>query len=164
MELGGKGQSRPLASVYPMIYLDAIHLKTRRDSKVLNTAVYVVLGIDLEGQRDLLGHWVGDGSEGANFWLSVVSDLQARGVTDVFIACIDGLSGFKEAIQAVFLRVQIQRCIVHQVRQSLHYVTYKDRKRSGQNQAAGTGRALGQDLCDGGALVGKQLGRFGDDV
>ena len=102
-------QSRPLAEVYPIIYLDAIHLKIRRDSKVLNTAIYVVLGVDLEGQRDVLGHWVGDGAEGANFWLSVVSDLQARGVRDVFIACIDGLSGFKEAIQAVFPQVQIQR-------------------------------------------------------
>lgn len=122
-------QSRPLASIYPIIYLDAIHLKIRRDGKVLTTAVYVVLGIDLEGQRDVLGHWVGDGSEGANFWLSVVTDLQARGVSDVFIACIDGLSGFAEAIRAVFPRVQIQRCIVHQVRQSLQYVTYKDRKR-----------------------------------
>src|SRR3712207_7276726 len=80
-------------------YLDAIHLKLRRDGKVLNTAVYIVLGIDLEGQRDVLGHWVGDGAEGANVWLSVVTDLQARGVEDIFLACVDGLTGFKEAIQ-----------------------------------------------------------------
>jgi putative transposase len=121
-------QSRPLATVYPIVYLDALHLKLRRDGKVLNTAVYIVLGVDLEGQRDVLGHWVGDGAEGANFWLSVVTDLQTRGVEDSFIACIDGLTGFKEAIQAVFPQTQIQRCIIHQVRQSLSYVSWKARK------------------------------------
>ena len=121
-------QSRPLASVYPIIYLDAIHFKLRRDGKVVNTAVYIVLGIDLEGQRDVLGHWVGDGAEGANFWLSVVTDLQARGVSDIFLACVDGLTGFKAAIQAVFPLTQIQRCIIHQIRHSLTYVTWKDRK------------------------------------
>lgn len=108
--------------------MDAIHLRLRRDGKVANTAVYIVLGVDLDGQRDVLGHWVGDGAEGANFWLSVVTDLQGRGVTDIFIACIDGLTGFKDAIQAVFPRAQIQRCIIHQVRQSLTYVSWKDRK------------------------------------
>jgi transposase-like protein len=121
-------QSRPLAAIYPIVYLDAIHLKLRRDGKVLNTAVYIVLGIDLEGQRDVLGHWVGDGAEGANFWLNVVTDLQGRGVQDIFVACIDGLTGFKAAIQAVFPKTLIQRCVIHQVRQSLTYVTWKDRK------------------------------------
>jgi putative transposase len=121
-------QNRPLAAIYPIVYLDAIHLKLRRDGKVANTAVYIVLGVDLDGQRDVLGHWVGDGGEGANFWLSVVTDLQSRGVQDIFIACIDGLTGFKDAIQTVFPRTQIQRCIIHQVRQSLTYVSWKDRK------------------------------------
>jgi putative transposase len=121
-------QNRTLATIYPIVYLDAIHLKLRRDGKVQNTAVYIVLGVDLEGQRDVLGHWGGDGAEGANFWLNVVSDLQARGVQDIFIACIDGLAGFKDAIEAVFPRTQIQRCLVHQVRQSLTYVAWKDRK------------------------------------
>jgi transposase-like protein len=121
-------QSRPLASVYPIVYLDAIHLKIRRDGRVQNTAVYIVLGVDCDGQRDVLGHWVGDGGEGASFWLTVVSDLQARGVEDIFIACIDGLTGFKEAILAVFPRTAIQRCVIHQVRQSLTYVSWKDRK------------------------------------
>jgi transposase-like protein len=121
-------QNRPLAAIYPIVYLDAIHLKLRRDSKVLNTAVYIVLGVDLDGQRDVLGHWIGDGAEGANFWLSVVTDLQTRGVEDIFIACIDGLTGFKAAIQAVFPRTQIQRCIIHQIRQSLTSVSWKDRK------------------------------------
>ena len=121
-------QTRPLASVYPIVYLDAIHLKLRRDGRVLNTAVYIVLGVDEDGQRDVLGHWVGDGAEGANFWLSVVTDLQSRGVEDIFIACIDGLTGFKDAIHAVFPQTHIQRCIIHQVRQSLQYVSWKDRK------------------------------------
>jgi transposase-like protein len=121
-------QSRPLSSVYPIIYLDAIHYKIRRDGRVLNTAVYIVLGVDVDGQRDVLGHWVGDGAEGANFWLSVVSDLQARGVEDIFIACIDGLAGFKQAIKAVFPQTEIQRCIIHQIRASLAYVSWKDRK------------------------------------
>lgn len=121
-------QSRPLAAVYPIVFLDAIHIKLRRDGKVLNTAVYIVLGVDLEGQRDVLGHWVGDGAESANFWLSVLTDLQARGVQDIFIACVDGLPAFKTAIQTVFPLAHIQRCVVHQVRHSLAYVSPKDRK------------------------------------
>ena len=121
-------QNRALAAIYPIVYLDAIHLKVRREGKVVNTAVYVVLGVDLEGQRDVLGHWVGDGAEGANFWLSVVTDLQTRGVEDIFIACIDGLTGFKDSILAVFPRTHIQRCVIHQVRHSLTYIAWKDRK------------------------------------
>jgi transposase-like protein len=121
-------QSRPLASVYPIVYLDAIHLKLRRDGRVQNTAVYVVLGVDCDGGRDVLGHWVGDGGEGANFWLSVVTDIQNRGVEDIFIACIDGLTGFKEAIQAVFPATAIQRCVIHAVRQCLNYISWQDRK------------------------------------
>lgn len=127
-ELVEAWQNRPLAAIFPIVYLDAIHLKVRRDGKVVNTAIYVVLGIDLEGQRDVLGHWVGDGAEGANFWLSVVTDLQARGVEDIFIACVDGLSGFKAAIHAIFPHTHLQRCVIHQVRHSLSYVTWKDRK------------------------------------
>jgi transposase-like protein len=127
-ELVEAWQNRPLASLYPIIYLDAIHLKLRREGKVETTAVYTVLGVDLEGHRDVLGHWVGEGSETANFWLSVVTDLQARGVQDIFIACMDGLSGFREAVLAVFPRTQIQRCIIHQIRNSLKYVTWMDRK------------------------------------
>jgi putative transposase len=121
-------QSRPLATIYPFVFLDAIHLKLRREGKIENTAVYVVLGVDLEGHRDILGHWIGDGGEGANFWLSVVTDLQSRGVEDILIACVDGLTGFKEAIQSVFPLTQIQRCVIHQIRHSLKYVSWKDRK------------------------------------
>jgi len=103
-------------------------MKLRREGRVENTAVYDVLGVDLDGHRDVLGHWVGDGAEGANFWLSVVGDLQNRGVEDIFIACVDGLEGFKEAILSVFPQAQIQRCVIHQIRSSLKYVAWKDRK------------------------------------
>jgi len=121
-------QSRPLDSIYPIIYLDAIHINLRRDGKVDNTAVYIVLGVNMDGQRDVLGHWVGNGAETSNFWLSVITDLQARGVKDIFIACMDGLTGFREAILAVFPKTQIQRCIIHQIRNSLKYISWKDHK------------------------------------
>ena len=121
-------QNRPLAPIYPILYLDAIHIKLKRSGKIDNVAVYNVLGVDLDGHREILGHWIGDGAEGANFWLSVITDLQNRGVQDVFIAAIDGLSGFKDAIQSVFPKTQVQRCVIHQIRQSLKYVVWKDRK------------------------------------
>ena len=121
-------QSRPLARIYPIVYLDAIHIKLRREGRVANTAVYNVLGVDMEGHRDILGHWLGDGGEGANFWLSVLTDLQNRGVADIFLACIDGLNGFSEAIRAVFPQTQVQRCVIHQIRSSLKYVSWTDHK------------------------------------
>ena len=121
-------QNRPLAPIYAILYLDAIHIKLKRDGKIDNVAVYNVLGVDLDGHREILGHWIGDGAEGANFWLSVITDLQNRGVQDVFIAAIDGLTGFKDAIQSVFPKTQVQRCVIHQIRQSLKYVVWKDRK------------------------------------
>ena len=121
-------QNRPLATIYAIVYLDAIHVKLRRENRVETTAVYIVLGVDLEGHRDVLGHWIGNGGEGANFWLSVITDLQTRGVKDILIACMDGLTGFKEAVQAVFPKTEIQRCVIHQIRHSLKYVSWKDRK------------------------------------
>lgn len=127
-ELVESWQNRPLANLYPIIYLDAIHIKMRQDGKVENTAVYVVRGVDMEGHRDVLGHWVGDGSESANFWLSVITDMQSRGVKDILIACMDGLTGFKGAVLAVFPNTDIQRCIIHQIRNSLKYIPWKDRK------------------------------------
>jgi len=129
-------QNRPLAAVYPILYLDAIHYKLRKDHKVDNRAVYIVLAVDLDGRKDVLGHWVGDGEEGACFWMSVVTDLNNRGVEDVFIACVDGLTGFKQAIQSVFPQVAIQRCIIHQIRNSLKYVVWKDRKAFAQDLKA----------------------------
>lgn len=127
-ELVEDWQNRPLEAIYPIIFLDAIHVKLRKDGKVVNVAVYVVLGVNLKGYKDVLGHWVSDGSEGANFWLSVLSDLQNRGVQDIFIASVDGLSGFSEAIHAVFPKTEVQRCIVHQIRNSLRYLSWRDRK------------------------------------
>jgi transposase-like protein len=117
-----------LAAIYPIIFMDAIHIKLRRDGKVANTAAHVVLGVDLEGHRDVLGQWVADGEEGANFWLSVTTDLQNRDVQDIFIASMDGLTGFSEALHAVFPQTEVQRCIIHQIRNSLRYVSWKDRK------------------------------------
>jgi putative transposase len=127
-ELVEEWQNRSLASIYPIIYLDAIHIKLRREGKVENIAVYTVLGVDVEGHREVLGHWIGEGHETSNFWLSVITDLQTRGVQDIFIACMDGLSGFKEAVLAVFPQTQIQRCVIHQIRNSLKYITWTDRK------------------------------------
>ncbi len=127
-ELVEAWQNRPLASIYAIVYLDALHIKLKRDGKIENVAVYNVLGIDLEGHKEVFGHWIGDGGEGANFWLSVITDLQNRGVKDVFIASVDGLHGFSDAIHAIFPKTKIQRCVIHQIRTSLKYVVWKDRK------------------------------------
>jgi putative transposase len=111
-ELVEAWQMRPLAPVYAIVYLDALHIKLRRDGKVENVAVYNVLGVDLAGKREVLGHWIGEGGEGANFWLSVITDLQTRGVQDIFIAAVDGLAGFPDAIQAIFPKTQVQRWFI----------------------------------------------------
>lgn len=120
-------QSRPLDSLYPILYLDGIVVKVHHNKRVIKKTVYVALGINKEGCKELLGLWIAE-TEGASFWLSVLTELQSRGMTDVFVACVDGLSGFPEAINTVFPETQIQLCIVHQVRNSLKYVSYKDRK------------------------------------
>lgn len=127
-ELVEAWQNRLLAPIYAIVYLDAIHIKLKRDGKIENVAVYNVLGVDLEGHKEVFGHWIGDGSEGANFWLSVITDLQNRGVEDIFIAAIDGLNGFSDAIHAIFPKTRVQRCVIHQIRSSLKYVVWKDRK------------------------------------
>lgn len=121
-------QNRPLQSLYPIIYLDALYLKLRRDGKIENVAIYIVLAVDVDGHKDVLGNWVGDGAEGANFWLNVLSDLQTRGVEDILIACVDGLTGFSDAIGAIFPKAIVQRCIIHQIRHTLRYVTWADQK------------------------------------
>lgn len=120
-------QSRPLEAIYPIVYLDCIFVKIRQDKQVLNKAVYLALGVNLEGQKELLGMWFSE-NEGAKFWLSVLTELQNRGVKDILIACVDGLKGFPDAINAAFPQTQIQLCIVHMVRNSLKYVTWKDYK------------------------------------
>jgi transposase-like protein len=121
-------QNRPLAAIYPIVYLDALHLKLRREGRIENVAVYIVLAVDTNGHKDVLGNWVGDGGEGANFWLNVLSDLQSRGVEDILIACVDGLTGFSNAIEAVFPQTIVQRCVIHQIRHTLRYVTWSDQK------------------------------------
>ena len=120
-------QNRDLAAVYPIVYLDAIHLKIRTDGRVQNRAVYLALGINLEGHKELLGLWIGE-TEGAKFWLNVLTELSNRGLRDILIAAVDGLTGFPEAIAAVFPRTEVQLCVVHMVRNSLRYVPWKNRK------------------------------------
>lgn len=120
-------QSRPLDSVYPIVYLDCIVLKIRQDKRVINKAVYLALGVNMEGQKELLGMWMSE-NEGAKFWLNVLTELQNRGVKDILIACIDGLKGFPDAINTVYPEAQIQLCIVHMVRNSIKYVPWKDYK------------------------------------
>lgn len=120
-------QSRPLDAVYPIVYLDCIVVKIRQDKHVINKAVYLALGVNMEGQKELLGLWLSE-NEGAKFWLNVLTELQNRGVKDILIACVDGLKGFPDAINAVFPETQIQLCIVHMVRNSVKYVPWKDYK------------------------------------
>lgn len=120
-------QARPLEAVYPIVYLDAIHLKLRTDGHVQTQAVYLALGITLEGEKDLLGLWVGE-SEGSKFWMSVLTELKNRGLQDILIACVDGLKGFPDAIAALYPKTEVQLCIVHMVRNSLRYVSWKERK------------------------------------
>jgi putative transposase len=120
-------QSRPLDAVYPIVYLDCIVLKIRQDKRVINKAIYLVLGINIEGHKELLGMWVSE-NEGAKFWLSVLTDLQNRGVEHILIACVDGLKGFPDAINTVYPEAKIQLCIVHMVRHSLKLVPWKDYK------------------------------------
>jgi len=121
-------QNRPLASVYPIVFLDALYLKLRSEGKIENVAVYVVLAVDVDGRKDVLGHWVSDGGEGANFWLSVLSDLQNRGVEEILIVCVDGLTGFSDAIGAIFPQTIVQRCIIHQIRHTLRYIIWGEQK------------------------------------
>ena len=120
-------QSRPLDRLYPIVFLDAIHFKVRKDNHIVNKAAYTVLGINTEGQKDILGIWIGE-NESASFWLGVCNDLKNRGIEDILIACKDGLSGFSEAINTVFPQAEIQLCVIHQIRNSMKYVPYKERK------------------------------------
>ena len=120
-------QSRPLDALYPIVYLDCIHVKSRDAGVVKVKAVYLALGIDLTGNKQLLGLWIAQ-TEGAKFWLQVVTELKNRGVQDIFIACVDGLKGFPEAIESVYPQTAVQLCLVHMVRHSLNYVSWKMRK------------------------------------
>lgn len=120
-------QNRPLDDIWPIVYLDAIRVKVRQDNRVINKAVYMAVGINMDGLKEVLGLWTAE-TEGAKFWLRVITELKNRGIKDIFIACVDGLKGFPEAIETVFPDTQIQLCIVHMVRHSLNYVSWKERK------------------------------------
>lgn len=120
-------QSRPLDSIYPIVYLDCIHAKVRDSGVVRAKAVYLAIGIDMTGNKEVLGLWIAQ-TEGAKFWLQVVTELKNRGLQDIFIACVDGLKGFPEAIETIYPKTKVQLCIVHMVRHSLNYVSWKMRK------------------------------------
>ncbi len=120
-------QNRPLEEVYPFVFMDAIHYKVKEDHQYITKAAYVVLGINMEGGKDILGIWIGE-HESSKFWLNVLTELKSRGVKDVYLFCIDGLAGFREAIEAVYPKAGIQRCIIHQIRYSTRFVSYKDIK------------------------------------
>jgi len=125
-------QSRPLDALYPIVYLDALFVNIKEQGHVMKKAVYLALGVNLEGQKELLGLWI-EKSEGAKFWLGVINELKNRGVEDIFIACVDGLKGFTEAINTVFPKTDVQLCIVHMVRNSLKFVPWKNRKAVAQD-------------------------------
>jgi transposase-like protein len=120
-------QSRPLEPIYPFVFMDAIHYKVKEDHQIMTKAAYVVIGITLEGNKDILGIWIGE-HESSKFWLGVLNDLKSRGILDVYLFCVDGLKGFQEAISAAYPKAQIQRCIIHQIRYSTRYISYKDIK------------------------------------
>ena len=127
IEKANEWQSRPLEPMYPIIFMDATVLKIRVDRVVKNIAAYIMLGITIEGKKEIIGIWIGE-NERSKYWLTVLNDIQKRGIQDVLIFAIDGLNGFNEAIQAVYPKAEIQRCIVHQIRSSLRFVSWKDRK------------------------------------
>lgn len=121
-------QNRPLQGIYAVVYLDAIHFKVKQEGAIVNKAAYMAIGIDLDGNKDVLGMWIGE-NESAKFWLSVLNELKNRGVQDILITCVDNLTGFSQAISACYPNTEIQKCIIHQIRNSTRYVSYKDLKK-----------------------------------
>jgi len=121
-------QNRPLQSTYAFVFLDAIHYKVKQDGMIVNKASYMVIGIDMDGRKDVLGIWIGE-NETSKFWLVVLNELKNRGVEDILVISVDNLKGFNEAISACYPRTEIQKCIVHQVRNSVRFVNYKDLKK-----------------------------------
>jgi putative transposase len=120
-------QMRPLESIYAVVFMDAIHFHVRSEGQIIKKAVYIAIGIKMDGVRDVLGMWIGE-NESAKFWLGILNGLKNRGVEDILIACVDGLTGFTSAIEAIYPRTEIQQCIIHQIRNSTKYVSYKDLK------------------------------------
>lgn len=125
VEMAIEWQNRPLEAIYPIVFFDAIFYKVREDGKIRSKAAYTCLGINIDGEKDLLGLWISE-TEGANFWHSVTTELRNRGVEDILIACIDGLKGFPDAISSVFPKVEVQQCVIHLIRNTLKYIAYKD--------------------------------------
>jgi putative transposase len=121
-------QNRPLEEIYPVMYLDATIVKVRSEGRVINKSAYLAVGITLEGLKDVLGIWL-EQTEGAKFWMKVMTELKNRGIKDIYIACVDGLKGFPDAIEALFPKTEVQLCVVHMVRNSLRFVSWKDRKK-----------------------------------
>ena len=128
MPLVKEWQERPLQEIYAVVYMDAIHYHVRSEGRIVKRAVYIALGIDMDGKKDVIGMYVGE-NEGAKFWLSIINGLKNRGVQDILIACVDGLNGFPQAIEAVYPKAEIQQCIIHQIRNTTNYVSYKDLKK-----------------------------------
>ena len=128
MPLIKEWQSRSLQQIYTILFLDAIHYKVKQDGQIVNKAAYMAIGVDLDGHKDVLGIWIGE-HESAKFWLTVLNELRNRGVQDILITSVDNLKGFTEAISACFPETEIQKCIVHQIRNSIRYVSYKDVKK-----------------------------------
>ena len=165
-------QSRLLDPVYPILYPDALIVKVKENGRVINKAVYLVIGVNLQGLKEVLGIWIAE-TEGAKFWLSIVTELQTRGVKDIFIACADGLKGFPEAIEAVFPKTRVQLCLLHLLRHSLSYVSYKERKEvaadlkliytaatleEAENRLLEFAEKMGNALSGRGSLVAVKLG------
>jgi len=125
-------QTRPLDKIYPIVYLDALVIKVKEDKRVVNKAFYLALGVNIEGEKDLLGIWISQ-NEGAKFWLNVLNEIKNRGAEDILIACVDGLTGFPEAIEAIYPKTEVQLCIVHQIRNSLRFVSWKNKKTVAQD-------------------------------
>ena len=128
MPLVKEWQERPLQEIYAVVYMDAIHYHVRSEGRIVKRAAYIALGIDMDGKKDVIGMYVGE-NEGAKFWLSIINGLKNRGVQDILIACVDGLNGFPQAIEAVYPKTEIQQCIIHQIRNTTNYVSYKDLKK-----------------------------------
>ena len=120
-------QSRPLEEIYAVVFMDAIHFHVRSEGQIVKKAVYIAIGINMDGLKEVLGMWVGE-NESAKFWLSVMNGLKNRGLQDILIACVDGLTGFPAAIEAVYPKTEIQQCIIHQIRNTTKFVSYKDIK------------------------------------
>src|ERR1700726_3116695 len=152
-------QNRPIDAVYPILYLDALYVKIRDTGHIQNRAIYVAIGVNMQGRKEVLGLWMGQ-AEGAKFWLQVLTELNNRGLQDIFIACVDGLKGFPEAIETVFPKTQVQLCIVHLLRASLNYVSWKQRQH-GRRSSIAIGRIrhqMGSALPDHRSDVAPELG------